>query len=273
MHLLIAFPAGYCILLSPSLSTISLTLCTPRPPTRVGGSSELIREELYSIGNRFTVNCPGDFLQFCLSTHCREIHTSTYVGNMSSLSDQFKFICFAADARVVNITYILPEYQPIRLVRPQIKHLRPQPLDEVVIPCEATGYPLPNVTFWKWDTLQEEFILLPREKQNFRIHSPSNISYVIPKYYPFLDHPGRYLCRAENVWGQRNVTVYVHEEQEAEPDGCGATSAPSVTPPTSVRNGKLHCLSQVSYVLVSHTHTHTHARTHTRMHTHGSHVI
>ena len=262
---------SHCWLLHLTLSiVVPSCYALPTHPTRAGGSSELIREELYSIGNRFTVNCPGDLLQFCLSTHCREIHTSTFVGIMSSPGDQFKFICFAADARVVNITYILPEYQPIRLVRPQITHLWPQVLDEVVIPCEATGYPLPNVTFWKWDTLEKEFILLPRNKQH-RIHSPSNVSYVIPKYYPLLGHAGRYLCRAENVWEQRNVTVYVNEEQEAEPDGCGAAPAPSVTPPTSVRNGKLHCLSQVSYVLVSRTHTHTH--THTHAHTHGSHVI
>ena len=205
--------------------------------TYAGGTAELIKEELYGIGDEFRVNCPGDLLRLCLTNQCREFHSFTFLGNMSSLSDQSKFICFVDDTRVVNITYVLSDHQPIRLVQPQIQILSPELQDVVVIPCAATGYPAPNVTLLKWDTLNENFVNLPESVDHyFRTFSPSNISYVMT-YHILLGDQGRYLCQAVNIWEKQNVTVYVHETPETNPNSCEV--APSVTPPTPKHSGML----------------------------------
>lgn len=221
-----------------------------------GGTSELIREELYSIGEMFTVNCSGNLLQICLSNQCGEMHNSTYTGNVSSLSDQFKFICFADGNQVANIAYIMPDYQPIRLLQPQTQQLWPEAYDRVVIRCEATGHPAPNVSILKWDDSENDFIGVITYPNDLIAYSTSNVSYVIKGYSKFFD-PGRYMCSAENLYEQRNVTVYVGEENPN--NSCGTTPIPSMTPPTPVHNGKsyachtchschiVNCVAQLSH--------------------------
>lgn len=168
------------------------------------------------------------------------------MGNVSSLSDQFKFICFVDGKQVANITYILPDYQPIRLLQPQAQQLWPERLARVVIRCEATGHPAPNVTILKWDSYVKEFISAPTFRNEYIMitYSTSNVSFVIESYKKFID-AGRYLCCAENIYEQRNVTLYV-DEKNPNANSCETTPIPSVPPPTPMHNGK----SLVTHVII-----------------------
>ena len=185
------------------------------------------------MGDMFGVHCPGHLLTICLTDQCSDVHNHT--GNMALLSDRFKFVCIVDDKGVVNITYVLPDYQPIRILQPKTDLISHKEF-RAIIPCQAIGHPSPTVEIFKWDEEEEKFVNVTLGSHRLlENHSESYVSYVIEQYAIFID-PGLYQCRAKNIWEERNVTVYLGDTNPnpSKPNNCSKV----LNTPTPVYNGK-----------------------------------
>jgi len=101
------------------------------------------------------------------------------------------------DERMINVT--CPELQAPEITNTQLVSLTPEG-EDAVIPCEATGYPIPTIT-WTFDdgTPVEEL-----RKHSIR----GNNTLVIRQLVMGADN-GRYVCTAENSAGTAESTIVV----------------------------------------------------------------